>query len=485
MDRKNYQGKRWVIVYGDYSGVEGFAVDEAYKMVQQYVPYILTVKPATAAAEELKGCNVLLIGTQESNPHIAKLAQEGWLTMNPHQQGYTVKLDASPFDAEMQALAISGTQACGALYGLRDLEHLCLESQKFKFDYYYDKYFKLFQDDMPVWQYSSAPAIEQRGLWTWGHVIYDYRGYIDNMAKWKMNTITIWNDYLPLNAKEVAAYARSRGIGVVWGFSWCWGEKVDPASAEALAYWTKRVIETYETQYVGIDGDGIYFQTFTEHEGEKINGKSTADLAVDWVNAIAGKLLDKYPALRIQFGLHANGVAKDIDAFAAIDPRLAIVWEDGGSFPFHYDPNKVEEFPDTLARLTKMASLRGAKEDFGMVVKGGSILPWPEFEHQKGPFVLGQGSRRQMGRHAEEEKQLYRYNQAYWMKNLDLVLQAMAAVAASPAFNRNVTGLFEDCLWEVHPWAPAALLAESLWNPHREAGEIIRLVSMSGDAYFV
>lgn len=484
MDRQNYPGVRWVIVYGDYNGVEAYAADEAYKLVQQYAPYILTVLPATTAAEELKGVHVLLIGTPRSNRHIASLVKEGTLALGSDEQAYAVKLDKSPFDEECQALVLAGNTPEGALYGLRDFQHEYVTAQLYRCEYYYDSYFKLFVDAMPAWEKVGQPAIERRGLWTWGHVIYDYKGYIDHMALWKMNVLTIWNDFAPLNAAEVVAYARSRGIGVVWGFSWCWGEKVDPGDPEALGRWTQRVIDTYESQYANLDGEGIYFQTFTEHEGARMNGKSTAELAVDWVNAIAAPLLARHPALRLQFGLHANGVVDDLPAFAGIDPRISIVWEDGGSFPFHYDPAKIDTIDVTVERLKLMASLRGQREDMGVIVKGGSILPWPRFEHQKGPFILGTGERRAMARHAADEETLYRYNQAQWMKNLDCLLRGIRAVAEGQAYQRLVQGLFEDSLWELKPWVPGALLAEAMWNPNRAADDIVALVAQSDDAHF-
>ena len=47
--------------------------------------------------------------------------------------------------------------------------------------------------------FSAAPALENRGLWTWGYVIYDYRRYLDNMARLKLNMLVVWNDCAPRN----------------------------------------------------------------------------------------------------------------------------------------------------------------------------------------------------------------------------------------------------------------------------------------------
>jgi hypothetical protein len=65
-----------------------------------------------------------------------------------------------------------------------------------------------------------------------------------------MNLITIWNDFVPLNAKEIVKYAHDRGIKVVWGYSWCWGEEVNPTDEKELEKWTDRVFKTFEEQYL-------------------------------------------------------------------------------------------------------------------------------------------------------------------------------------------------------------------------------------------
>jgi phosphosulfolactate synthase (CoM biosynthesis protein A) len=57
--------------------------------------------------------------------------------------------------------------------------------------------------------------VSESGIWTWGHVIYDYRGFLKNMRSLGMNKITIWNDYAPINASEIVEKARKNGIRVI------------------------------------------------------------------------------------------------------------------------------------------------------------------------------------------------------------------------------------------------------------------------------
>ena len=80
---------------------------------------------------------------------------------------------------------------------------------------------------------TDSPVIENRGIWTWGYVIYDYRRFFDNMARLKMNRLTVWNDRPPVNCRQFIDYAHSRGIKVILGYSWgiCPGEARSDQSA--------------------------------------------------------------------------------------------------------------------------------------------------------------------------------------------------------------------------------------------------------------
>ena len=55
--------------------------------------------------------------------------------------------------------------------------------------------------------YSEVPDHKRRSIFTWGHPINDYRNYIENMARLKLNQLIIWNDFVPINAKEIIDYA--------------------------------------------------------------------------------------------------------------------------------------------------------------------------------------------------------------------------------------------------------------------------------------
>ncbi len=460
------------------------ALNKLYKIVSDYVPYVLTVSQDDIEKEKLKDFNVIFIGTLENN-YIADFYKEGLFEKNEKAEGFSIKVMKSPFNEESKIAILCGNDAQGVLYSVRDFEHCYVSPQRYNhFNTVYNEAFKVFQSEMPDFALQSAPAFAYRGIWTWGHVIYDYKSFIDNMSKWKMNFLTLWNDFVPINAKEVVDYAHSRGLKIVWGYSWCWGEEVDPTAASDLEKWSKRIIETYEQQYLALGIDGMYFQTFTEHSPDNISNQSTAKLAANWVNRISARILEKYPDLWIQFGLHATSVKTDLEAIATVDKRLNITWEDAGSFPYHHDPKNVSATEEAVHFTHKASRLRGDEEEFGLVLKGLTMLNWPGFEHQKGPFVLGERSEAFLKKTAVEKEFIWRYAQTYWNKNLEPVLELLRSIKTEGQRPSIVSALIEDGLWEEREWAAGVLFAEAAWNPYRTKEEIVEMISLVQSTHF-
>ena len=44
--KKRYEGTRWSLLYGSYEDVEKFAVEEAQRYFQSYLPYVMRVEGA-------------------------------------------------------------------------------------------------------------------------------------------------------------------------------------------------------------------------------------------------------------------------------------------------------------------------------------------------------------------------------------------------------------------------------------------------------
>ena len=67
---KNYDGKRWKLVYGDYCGMEAHAVDLVQAAIKRFVPYILPVYRYDNVPDD--GRNTVYVGTKDSNPFVGE-----------------------------------------------------------------------------------------------------------------------------------------------------------------------------------------------------------------------------------------------------------------------------------------------------------------------------------------------------------------------------------------------------------------------------
>ena len=465
-----YGGLRWSVSFGSYEGVERFALDELQRVVQRFVPYVVEIRHAAEPLDRAK--NLVLVGTRQNNPLIAGLVDKGLVSVPSAPQGYTVACFPSPWSAANKVAVIAGADPSGVLYGVQEfnkrLAALPAETS--------DDRRKAF-DRLPEFKITESPVIENRGLWSWGYVIYDYKRYLDNMARLKMNQLIIWNDQPPLNSRQLIDYAHSRGIKVIFGFHWGWGiDNLNPASSEHLQQIKKLVLEKYDGNYRHLGLDGIYFQSFLETRETMAGGRTLASLACEWTNEIGGALLAKYPGLRIEAGVEATSILQNYGDLKPLDPRIEIMWDDAGVLPWSYDP--VLEFPhrqgptgmstfeDTLAYAKELATLRPGKE-FLMIAKGWTTLRWgTEFEHH-GPFVLGERDRAFTWARLVERTPRWDYVNSGWLKLYPHALRFFREVRSVTAAPMTVVGLIEDGLFEERIQPAAALLGEMLWNPRR------------------
>ena len=335
-------------------------------------------------------------------------------------------------------------------------------------------------DHLPEWHYHTSPTHTKRGLWTWGYVIRDYRGYIDRMVSLKMNTLILWNDYPPQNSRELIDYAHAYGVNVYFGFAWGWDtrfDKIDPAHTEEL---TEAVVREYEENYAHLGLDGIYFQSFTEIWGDTLAGVVIADAVTEFVNRTAGRILEKHPGLDILFGLHATSVKNRLSSIAKVDPRVSIIWENSGAFPYSYDPFDIGSFDQTIEFHDKTKSLR-ENGGFGAVLKGLTKLDWRYFVHQSGDFILGEDGADAVRKSADERRKMWRHVQAYWIRNADCVNQMIRRFGQDDM----ITFLAEDGAVEAYLPYPLALAAEMMWDDTRDTADILAETALRGDVEFM
>ena len=128
------------------------------------------------------------------------------------ENGYRVKVEA-PADGR-QDVFIEGDSSVSLSHGVMDFCHRYLPKARISGTvanpYYYRALFA--EVFLTPEEWASAPRILHRGLWTWGLAVYDWRGYLENMARLRLNEVIIWNDFAPLNGQEIVAYAHTLGI---------------------------------------------------------------------------------------------------------------------------------------------------------------------------------------------------------------------------------------------------------------------------------
>jgi hypothetical protein len=472
-----YEGDRWAVVYGSYQGVEEFAVNELQRATQRFLPYVVEIH-AAGKLDRLRQNHLFLIGTPANNPLLAEIIRRGMIAPPPGPEGYSCACLAAPWSEGKKLVVIAGHDANGVLYGVEDFNSRIL-SAKLEPDNPTPERLRKALDEIQSFSLREHPLIENRGIWTWGYVIYDYRRFLDNMARLKLNMLTIWNDHPPLNFRQVLDYAHSRGIRVILGFPWGWGRGgLDLSNKDHREQLKREVCENFQNNYRDLGMDGIYFQTLTEHAKTRLNGTTVASLTCALVNDIAGALFAISPNLHIQFGLHATSIMDNYPDLTPLDSRLTIVWEDAGAIPYSYkpelgvsreklsNPSLFDTAEHTLAYSKKLAVFRPGTE-FALVPKGWINLRWPEdFEHH-GPFILGERDRSFIRRRLAERQAYWDNANTRWLRSNALAAKFYREILDCRPPKMTVTALVEDGLFEEVIQPSAALFAETVWNPRQ------------------
>lgn len=303
----------------------------------------------------------------------------------------------------------------------------------------------------------------QFGIWTWGHVIYDYKGFFNNMKKLGMNSVIIWNDIVPINATEVLNFAHSLGIKVIWGFAWGWvdgcTDNVKCIDRETTQRLCDDVVNTFKEEYADISPDGIYFQSFTELGTDEIGGICIAEAVTDFVNRTAAKIYEISPNIEILFGLHATSVKNHLDCIKKTDPRIRIIWEDCGAFPFAYDPLKTDDFEETKEFVDTALSLRGEDEKSGFIIKGMTTLDWSKFEYHAEPYYIGEKDIEFIKNRLIEKQKAWEKFTDGWEKNSSFCREIINRIKSAKP-DTYIYGLIEDGMFEAEIPKPARLLSE-------------------------
>lgn len=473
----------WKICFRDENGPAKFGLEMVQAAVQEYLGYAPMVSDSISLSFE--DDLILLVcrnGNNCQNKELDAIAGQ----RIPGDEGYLVSFKEHPYCPGRRMILITSETEIGLMYGCADFAQKYLpeaaQAHQHNPDYYYFK--TPFEDGFEEKSYLSEPTLSERGLWTWGHVIYDYRAYFDNMAQLKLNTVTIWNDFTPVNAQEVCEYAHSRGIKVIWGLSLNWDEKEDISSDKALEKWAQIALKRCRKMYEAGVADGVYVQTFTETKEDSIGGLSIAENAVKWINRIYETIAAEIPGIDFRWGLHASSVMGRLDAIEKVNERIRIIWEDAGQFPYNYVPEvNVPGFGDALAATKRIASLRGGI-GAGATLKGFCCLNWKAFKHMDGPLVIGRASLAHMESLLHEKRRIWKYVQSHWLVNAEACREVVAEYAKITDGKAALCALVEDGMFDMKMWFPVALFAEILWNCEKPVSELIVETAQRADVEF-
>jgi len=462
--------RNWEILYSRYEGPEKKAIELIYREMGNLIlrdaeQYTYHVMPVRRAADGLSERHAVIVGTYDENELVRR-----YVTLDEiPEDGFLVKVFDDPEQADRKLVIITAHKGREVFYGATDFvddyfafaepRHVVIHFPR-----------ELFTEHLPDYTHASAPKTKERSVFTWAHPIHDYRAYIDNAARLRLTNLIFWNDFLPINARDVADYAHEYGMKLIWGYAWGWSRTCGLAdlSSEGLKAMKAQIIQKYEDEYANSGADGIYFQSFTELKVDTIGDRLVAEVVTDFVNDVATSLLAKYPDLLLQFGLHATSVKDHLSYFEKLDPRVEIIWEDCGPFPFHYDPTSVDD-AEAIRSTDDIFVLRDGKA-CGALYKGHLTLDWvgAHFAHQSGPYVLGQASADTIARNRETVRPLWKSFQNGWIKYGEHAHRLTQHIQKKyPHATLGLVGQFADFL----PFSEA-LCTELLWNAD-ESYEVI------------
>jgi len=467
--------KKIAIVYGsDQGGVAQKALETLTRELLDYTyEYPTCIAADREINKELFG-QFIYVGTLANNPYLAAVDKHPTA-----KEGYVITVKDG-------TVYIEGTDDAGVLYGCVDFYAKYIT--KAEYTNKSQPYWKNpFEDDfvLPDFELESAPSINNRGLWTWGHVIYDYRAYIDNLVKLKMNTVIIWNDFLPVNINEAIDYAHTCNVKVILGFAWGWENGAENFKITMLDETSVKVVEQYKSDYAHLNIDGIYFQSVTETSKEELDGILIADAVTQFVNNTAAKIFEINPTLELQFGLHATSVKTKLQYIKKTDPRIRILWENCGVFPFGYIPkHHIERFDEVKEFVCRIAQLRGEGERFGVVTKAFTKLAWDEFDHQRGSYFMGVSSDAVQKNRILRKHKTWRYVQAYWLTYADKAYEMIRAMKETTKGDFYCTALVEDGMFEKEIPYIVALYSEMLWDTENDVKTLMTEVALRDDVIF-
>ena len=463
------RNRNWKIVYGEYVGAERRAVEflstEIGALIQRDSGvYTLHVVPCEkAGAESETNRNAFVVGTRKSNA----ILREMFSDVDVPKGGYLVRVVEK---SGRQLVLIAGDTPAAAIWGAVDFVDDGLATMRTKGGDYALYLSGIFEKPkLAAYESRRAPKTKRRSIFSWAHVMNDYRTYFRNLARMKFNEAILWNEFPPLNAREVAEYARSWGIEILWGWSWGWSTDCHNVDFDHLKELEDSIVRQWRDVWRPCGGDGIYFQSFTEINEADLKGHSVAEMVTKLVNGASSRILADEPNLRIVFGLHSASVKLRLNEIAATDPRLEILWENCGGFPFNLTvstQDETEEFVTSLLRMGRQAT--------GFAYKSQVLQDWNRFAHQAGPYVLGQNSRVVIAEDRRVVEPLWQRFEREWLMHGERAYALTRLIQSCAEKNRGSLNVVGNLNEPIH--ISTALCAELFWSADEPYARILERV---------
>ena len=200
----------WKIIYSKYEGISKRAVNLLNKelsssLIRESGVYKIYVLPCEREGAEISK-NAVFVGTYGDSEVIRSYVD---ISEVP-EGGHLVKVMENPSDTEGRIVILTAHDEAELFYAvvsfLDDYIPECAPNggSNRQPELIFDK-------PMKLWKKSYLADNKTRSVFTWGHSINDYRAYIDNMARMKLNELILWNDYIPVNIEDIIDYAHSYG----------------------------------------------------------------------------------------------------------------------------------------------------------------------------------------------------------------------------------------------------------------------------------
>ena len=452
------KNRNWKIVYSSYEGVEKRAVEFLNQEIGGRILRDPGIYSVHVMACEKAGCaldkNAIVVGTWENNALIRSLVRRDEVP----EGGYLVRTMDNPGDPSLQLVVIAGDTPSAVLWGAVDFVDDGLPAIAPLHDGHHFETDIFEEGRIRPYESRRAPKTRVRSVFFWGHTVDDYETHFANLARLKFNEVIIWNEYPPVNARDIVECAHSWGLAVVWGFSWGWSTNCNDVDFGALDALGDHIVEEWRAVWKPLGGDGIYFQSFTELSKDTINGHPIAETVVGLVNKTCARIFAESPRERIEFGLHATSVRNKLDIIARVDPRVEIIWENCGGFPYNtngdFDESAEESFTQELIAQNR---------PMGLVFKCQAMLDWSRgrFNHQPGPYIMGRAGRRVLEEDGRMLEQLWRHYAADWALHGEFAhrLVRLAQARREPPVTMNLVG---NLVGEIR--FPTALVSELFWS---------------------